>query len=248
MLDFKGKHILVTGASSGMGFETAIHLSKIGANIVITGRNPERLDECFSKLENNGHLQIIADLCNTDDILKIFEYIKSNDVRLDGMVHCAGISDVTPIKALTREKLYSIFETNFFSFVELVRQFCNKKYSNDYSSIVAVSAMLVHKPRPYELAYIASKAALEAAIPVIGMEYKKRGLRINAVIPGFVKTAMVMENIEKFGNVEEMNRLAGEFLYGWEEPIDVVKIIGFLMSEDAGIINGRCIYADGGMI
>lgn len=248
MLDLKGKTVLVTGASSGIGCQTAIYLTKLGAKVVITGRNEERLNETYAQLTGDGHLKITADLTNSEDVKNIFVYSKQNNLKFNGLVHCAGVSCVMPIKVLTKETLQNIFDVNYFSFVDLVKEFAKKTNSENGSSIVTTSAILVKKPRPYELAYITSKAALEAAVPVMALEYRKRAFKVNAVIPGFVNTPMMHEAMQKFDNAEAMNKTAEAFLYGIEEAQDISEIIAFLISDSSKVINGRCVYADGGML
>lgn len=248
MLDLSTKTILVTGASSGIARQTAIYLSELGARVVITGRDEERLNTTYKQLHGNGHLLVKADLTNEAEIKSLFTYSKQNNIKFNGLVHCAGISCVMPIKVLTKESLQKVFDTNYFSFIDLVKEFAKKTNSENGSSIVATSAILVRKPRAYELAYITSKAALEASVPVIALEYKNRNFKVNAVIPGFVNTPMMHEALKKFDNAEAMQKVAETFLYGVEEPQDIAEIIAFLISDNSRVINGRCIYADGGML
>lgn len=248
MLDLKGKIVLVTGASSGIGQQTAIYLSKLGARVVITGRNEERLNETYAQLAGEGNLKITADLQKPEDIKNIFIYSKQNSLKFNGLVHCAGVSCVMPIKVLAKETLQKIFDVNYFSFVDLVKEFAKKTNSENGSSIVTTSAILVKKPRPYELAYITSKAALEAAVPVMALEYKSRAFKVNAVVPGFVNTPMMQAAMQKFDNAEAMNKTAESFLYGIEKAQDIAEVIAFLISDSSKVINGRCVYADGGML
>lgn len=248
MDSLKNKKILVTGASSGIGMATAIYLSQKGAKVVITGRNEARLRACFEQLDGNDNIMVVADILNNDDIKCLLIDSVEDGIKLDGYVHCVGISAVMPVKVLSEDKLIDVFKSNFFSFIAVFKLFAQKKFSNEGASVAAMSAILAHQPRKFELAYISSKAALEAAIPVLAMEYSKRKIRVNSVIPGFVKTPMVIKAMEEYGNKEEMDQLASQFLYGWEQPEDIARIAAFMMSDNSKVINGRNIYADGGML
>lgn len=127
MLDLNTKTVLVTGASSGIGRQVAIYLSELGAKVVITGRDENRLNETYKQLHDNGHLQVKADLTQEDDIKNLFTYSKQNNIKFNGLVHCAGISYVIPIKVLTKGSLQKVFDTNYFSFVDLVKEFAKKQ-------------------------------------------------------------------------------------------------------------------------
>ena len=120
----EGKTILVTGASSGIGQATAVSCSKMGASVVITGRNKERLQQTYDEmLPNDEHQQICADLVTEEGLTKILSYIP----KLDGLVLCAGKGLTLPLQFASREKFNDIFEINFFAPVELLRLLYKKK-------------------------------------------------------------------------------------------------------------------------
>ena len=133
----EGKTILVTGASSGIGQETAIQCSKMGAKVTITARNEERLRETLSHMEGDGHQVLIADLTRQEDMNQIVEETNG----LDGIVLCAGKGETSPFLFSTRAKFDPIFEVNFFAPVELLRLLVKKKKVAKDSSIVFVSSI-----------------------------------------------------------------------------------------------------------
>ena len=135
-----GKRVLVTGASSGIGQATAIECSKMGATLVITGRNEERLNETFSSLEGTGHQKIIADLLDPQKMEELVQSIPS----LDGIALCYGLGMTCPFAFATREKFDRIFDTNFFSTVELLRLLVKNKKLLKESSVVLVSSIGGH--------------------------------------------------------------------------------------------------------
>ena len=104
-----GKKILVTGASSGIGQRTAIECSRLGAQVVITARNEERLQETFSKLEGEGHEALIADLTNNAQLEKLISLVR----EINGVVLCAGKSMTAPFPFCTPEKFEEVFRVNF---------------------------------------------------------------------------------------------------------------------------------------
>lgn len=248
-MSLANKKILVTGASSGIGRATAICCAQLGAQLVLLARDQTRLEETRSCLNGTGHqiAQIdFTEIIRGGVLQTLLDRVTADGGKLDGMVHCAGIPCVVPLKALTGERLHRTMSVNFYSFVELARQFIKKKYSNDGSSIVALSAALTACPREYELAYIASKAALEAAVPVIAMECGKRRIRVNCLAPGNVRTEMTERVIAENNNREFLDQAAERAILGWQQPEEIAKFCAFLLSDASSAITARTIRADGG--
>ena len=129
----EGKTILVTGASSGIGKQTAIECSRLGAEVIITGRDKTRLQQTYDALEpnENGHMQVIADLLNEQDVEKLISEVGS----VDGVVLCAGKGLTLPVQFCTREKFDDIFNINFFSPIEVLRLLFKKKKINKGGSV-----------------------------------------------------------------------------------------------------------------
>jgi NAD(P)-dependent dehydrogenase (short-subunit alcohol dehydrogenase family) len=133
----EGKTILVTGASSGIGQATAIECSKMGAKLIITARNEERLNATFQQLEGTGHIQILADLTVMDDIKRLVDLIP----QIDGLVNNAGIVKIRPIQFITEEDLENILKTNTLTPVFLTKSLYKKKKFKKNTSIVFTSSV-----------------------------------------------------------------------------------------------------------
>ncbi len=246
-LDFSGRKILVTGASSGIGRATAIYLSKLGAKIILNGRNEERLNETMRQLSGGDHQILVTDLAKEEDLGFFFDQAVQDEVKLNGMVHCAGIPYVMPLQSLSKQRLSDVMETNFFSFIELVRQYVKRKYSTG-GSIVCISSILSVQPRAYETGYIASKAAMNAAITSLAFELAKKEIRINGILAGNIMTEMVQETLKEYANEENLNNCVEKSLLGWGKPDDIASVCAFLLSDMARFITGRNMYADGGLL
>lgn len=246
-LNFINKKILITGASSGIGRATAIYLSKLGAQIALNGRNEERLNETLSQMQGKRHQIVITDLAKEDVMDNMFEKITEDGVKLNGIVHCAGIPYIMPLQSLTKKRLTEVMETNFFPFVEIVRQYAKKKYSCG-GSIVCISSILSVQPRAYETGYIASKAAMNATVTSLAFELAKKGIRINSVLAGNIMTEMVKKTIEENNNEEYLRSIIDKALLGIGQPEDIASVCAFLLSDMSKFITGRNIYADGGLL
>lgn len=241
-LDLSNRKILVTGASSGIGRATAIYLSKLGARLVITGRNQQRLNDTMQQLSGSGHLQIIADLSELEDMCSIFDQATKDGVKLNGLVHCAGIANVVPLNGLTRMKMYEEMNINYFTFIELVRQYVKRKYS-DAGSIVGISSIAADRAEQCQTNYAASKAAMDIAVQSLSIELAKKGIRINTVLPGVILTEMV-ERAEDVGiDLNEINKVQ---LLGMGGADDVAGACAFLISDMSRLITGRRLFVDGG--
>ena len=131
-----GKTILITGASSGIGRETAIVCSKMGARVIITGRNRDRLDETFKHLEGEDNIQFVADLNDLDQI----ENLVMGLPQLNGIVHSAGIGNRSLLKMVKEKDLISVMRTNFESPVLLQKSILKNKKLEKTSSIVFIAS------------------------------------------------------------------------------------------------------------
>jgi NAD(P)-dependent dehydrogenase (short-subunit alcohol dehydrogenase family) len=245
-LDLSHKKILITGASSGIGRATSIYLSKLGAKLVLNGRNEERLKSTAMQLFGKDHQIVIEDLAQQEDLSEFFEKITNDGVKLNGLIHCAGIPFIMPLQSLTRNQLRKVMENNYYPFIELVRQYSKKKYSCG-GSIVCISSILSVQPRPYETGYIASKAAVNASISSIAIELAKKGIRINGILAGNIMTEMVRKTEEQYGS-DDLQQNIKQALLGFGEPDDIAGVCAFLVSDISKYITGRNIYADGGLL
>ena len=184
----EGKTILVTGASSGIGKATAIECSKLGARVVITGRDEARLQQTLSSLEGEGHVVITADLGEDDGIRFLVERVPV----LNGIVHAAGISDTVLFQFLKKERLENIFNINFFAPVVLSQLLLKKKLLQKGGSIVFLSS--IDGPVTAHIGnsmYSATKGALSAMMQNMSIELASKGIRVNAVLPGMTETPLI---------------------------------------------------------
>jgi NAD(P)-dependent dehydrogenase (short-subunit alcohol dehydrogenase family) len=245
MIDLSGKHILVTGASSGIGREVAILLSQLGANLTMVGRDFKRLEETLDVLSAPSiHRYKIFDF-NDDDLAKHFVDIIESNGKLAGVVHCAGIHEFTPINSLNMKKVRSVLSSNLLSAFEILK-YCGKRQNlESKASLVFLSSVAGFLGQPGVVAYAASKGAILALVKSAALELARQGTRVNAVAPGVVNTEMTQKLIasmteEQFKKVEEMHPL------GIGTPRDVANAVAFLLSDASQWITGTTLVVDGG--
>lgn len=234
-----GKHILVTGASSGMGRVFCRMIAQEGARVSLLARNEERLMETLSQMDGEGHRHYLCDL--TDE-----EQIKSTIAQLDavdGVVFCAGINDFVPLKFVKQEKLQRIFQTNYFSQVILTQLLVKKKLIKKQASLVYISSLSAVLGVSGTLLYASSKAALNSAVRVIAAELAPQGIRANAICPGIVRTEMLSgTNIDE----ETFTRQAVDYPLGLGTPEDVGYAVLYHLSDGSRWLTGNCMVIDGG--
>lgn len=238
----EGKTILVTGASSGIGQVTAIECSKLGAKLVITGRNQERLQKTFSELEGEGHSQILAELT---DVNSVNELVGTCPV-LNGLVLCAGRPMTLPFQFCTREKFDSVFNVNFFAPVELLRLLVKARKMSRSASVVAVASVggtISHGVG--NSVYGSSKSALQSMMKYCANELAKKGIRINLVAPAMVETPLIHGGTITEEQLKiDMDRYP---LGRYGEPSDVAHGIIYLLSDASSWVTGHSLVIDGGL-
>lgn len=238
----EGKTILVTGASSGIGQKTAIECSKFGANVIITARNEERLNETASLLEGEGHKMILAEQTDANQLANLV----NNVPLLNGVVLCAGKGMTLPFPFCTREKYDDIFNVNYFAPVELLRLLVKKKKLDKDSSVVFVSS--IGGNGSFNLGngiYGASKAAINSTMKFCAKELACKKIRVNSVNPGMVNTKLIQG-----GSIsEEQHKLDMDKypLKRYGETEDIAYGIIYLLSDASSWVTGHSLVIDGGV-
>ncbi len=245
-MDLGGRLVLVTGASSGIGRETAVFLSECNARIILTARDRERLEQTATLLNAIGHRIEVRDLtADTDEIPQWIKRVCEETGPLHGLVHCAGVHSASPLRSLTAEKLQSVIQINVAAALMLAKGFRQKGCSKTGSSIVFVSSVAGLVGEPGVTAYAASKAALIGLARSLAMELASQGIRVNCVAPGFVKTEM-SDRLREVWTPEQFQALGAKHPLGLGTPRDVAHGIGFLLAETGRWITGATLPIDGG--
>ena len=237
----EGKKILVTGASSGIGRITAIECSKLGASVVITGRNAERLQETYNQLEGDGHMQIIADLTNAESL----EQLVNELPQLDGLVNNAGIGYNKPIPFVKSSDLDAMFGTNTYAPVMLTKLAIKKKKINRGGSIVFTSSIAALVENMGNSVYSMSKAAIMSFAKTCALEFAEKGIRVNSVHPGMVETKLIHGGAISEDDMQKDMQNYPLKRYG--RPEEIAWSIIYLLSDSSAWVTGSQSVIDGGM-
>lgn len=241
----KGKTILVTGASSGIGKATAIECSKMGASVVITARNEERLKVTLESLctdYGQNHLMVLADLSSEQGVNSLVDQLP----HLDGVSLNAGIVKTLPVKFINKDDLSDVLNVNMIGPILLVQRLLKKKIITRGSSVVftsSIGGVLVSTIG--NTMYGVSKGGLNAFMKGLALEMASVGIRSNSVNPGFVAT-----NILSAGTISEEDLKKNVSLYPlgrFGKPEDISYAIIYLLSDASSWVTGHTLVIDGGV-
>lgn len=236
----ESKTVLVTGASSGIGQSIAVECSKMGAKVVITGRNQERLQSTFNQLNGNGHMMVVADLNNDTDI----ERLATECPALDGLVNNAGRGLSKPVGFIKKQDLLDVYQTNVFGVIILTKLLLKSKKINKGGSIVFTSSLSSYMTAAGLSTYASSKAAVCAYMRTCAIELGPRNIRCNAILPGMVETKLINS-----GTYTDASKQADLELYPlgrYGNPVDIAHGVVYLLSNASSWVTGLEMVIDGG--
>lgn len=241
----EGKKILVTGASSGIGKSTAIECSKLGAIVIITARNEERLRNTYGELDcsfNQEHQMIISDVSTSEGL----DYLVDSLPAIDGLSSNAGMAiGNKPIKFIKEEDVQAIMQTNTYSHAMLAKLLFKKKKLNKGASCVFTASIGgTISWGPGNSIYGMSKAALESFVKYAAIEFASRGIRCNNVCPGMIETPLI--NLDALTDEDKAIDAEKYLLKRYGQPIEVARTTVFLLSNASSFITGTSVVVDGG--
>ena len=237
-----GKQILVTGASSGIGKGIALACAKMGAIVIVTGRNAERLNETLSLMPVGDHKAISADLTKAEDIDRLVDELP----KLDGFVQCAGVGSRVACKYVTQETINHTMNPNFEAPVLLQSALLKKKKINKGASIVYIASIAAWSPSLGNGIYSASKGAIMSYAQCLAQELAPRLIRVNCVCPAMVWTDLVLQEGITREDLQEDEKRYPLKRYG--TPEDIANLSIYLLSEASCWMTGSNIEISGGCV
>jgi len=242
----RGKNILITGASSGIGRQCAIDCSRMGARVVLMGRNEERLRETLAQMEGNGHLPVVFDLTRYEELETLVTGIVKQCGPLHGVLHCAGISTTLPLKLMNAGNIDEFFRGNVYSAVLLSREVCKlKNVAKEGASIVFFSSIMGCVGESGKSLYGMTKAALVSAARHLACEYARRCIRFNAVSPGAILTPINARQ-PYMSDPDLRKQLEEKHLLGLGRTTDISNACIYLLSDASRWVTGQNLIVDGG--
>jgi len=234
------KHILVTGASSGIGRATAIACSKMGGHVIITARDQDRLKETLLQMDGNGHVIIPADLTTSNDILRLVVELP----KLDGIVQNAGIGSRILCKNISRTDYDKVLRTNLEAPVMLQSEILRQRKINKKASIVFIASRAASSPSIGNALYSASKGAIISYAKCLGLELAPQQIRVNCICPAMVWTKLIIQDGITKEDMEETQKKYPLKRYG--VPEDIANLAIYLLSDASSWMTGSDIDITGG--
>ncbi len=243
----QGKHILITGASSGIGKQCAISCSRQGAILSLVGRNIDKLNETKTLLDGEGHTIIVEDISDLENITGAVEQAVMVNGKLNGFIHSAGIEHTLPLKLHKPSIMNELMCVNTLSGIEFVRIISQKKYlSQESASFVLISSIMGVVGNGGLTGYSASKGALNSAVKSMAIELSKKKVRINTICPAHISNTAMSVNKEAGLSSEANERIVQQHPLGLGSVEDVANAAIFLLSKASKWITGTNLIVDGG--
>lgn len=244
-LDFTGKNYLVTGAASGMGRAVCKLISIKGGKVILVDIDAFGMQETQRMCPNDTYaLQL--DLSKPETFSDVIMKTVSEFGKLNGLVHCAGLPYLSPLKTVSVTQCDKLYRVNSYAAVELSKVFINRRvYSGDSGSIVFLSSVYGLVGSAANVGYALTKGAIQAITKALAIELAPRKIRVNCIAPGFVKSPM-MNNVSSSFSSEYVDKLEGLHPLGLGEPEDIAKAILFLLSDMSRWMTGTIMNVDGG--
>jgi NAD(P)-dependent dehydrogenase (short-subunit alcohol dehydrogenase family) len=247
MIDLKQKTILITGASSGIGRQCAITFSKLGANLILFGRNERRLSETFNALSNREKsAYYIVDITDFKALEATIKYAAKKNGKISGFIHSAGIESTVTINFVRPEQFEKIFAVNVISAFEIIRILSSRNcLPEEGASYVLLASVMGFLGQPGKTAYCSSKAALINGSKALALELAKKSIRVNCLSPGLVETEMTIQMFKELPQ-ESLIKIKEMHPLGFGNPNDIANFAAFLISDLSKWITGSNLIIDGG--
>lgn len=237
----ENKTILVTGASSGIGRAIAVACSELGAKLIITGRNKERLKQTLEMLSGTDHLFYAADLTIDSDLSALIDFVP----QLDGFVSNAGIAQPMMLQFVEKQDVNTVINTNAISVIHLTRLLLQDKKLKKGASVVFISSINGNQCAYLGSSiYAASKSMLNGFMKATALELAPKKIRVNSIQPGMIDTdlldnsAVSKEDLDKDKLKYPLKR------YG--KPEEIAYAAAYLLSDTTQWMTGSNLKIDGG--
>jgi 3-oxoacyl-[acyl-carrier protein] reductase len=242
LFDLNGKTALITGGSGGIGAAIAKLLHANGASVVISGTNEEKLSRLCNELGNRAYFER-CDLSNKDQVNQLYNAAESHTGKIDILISNAGINKDNLAVRLKDQDFIDVVNVNLLASFILSRSAIKGMMKQKWGRIVYISSIIGSIGNIGQSNYSATKAGLEGMCRSLAREVASRNITVNSIAPGFIQTAMTDKLPEEY----KEQLLSNIPTKRMGVPEDIAASVLFLVSQEAGYINGHTLHVNGGM-
>jgi 3-oxoacyl-[acyl-carrier protein] reductase len=241
----EGKNALITGAAQGIGKAVALGMAQEGANVAIADVNIESAQSTSREVNALGvkSIALKLDVSNQENVVNAFKTFTSEFGSLDILINNAGITKDGVLLRMKEEDWDAVLSVNLKGSFLCCKEAIKIMGKQRFGKIISISSVVAFMGNPGQANYSSSKAGLIGLTKTIAREYASRGIRANAVAPGFIQTAMTDVLSDEVKNEMKKAIPLGQF----GTPEDVTNAVIFLSSKEADYITGQVIHVNGGM-
>ena len=239
MFDLTNKVVLITGATGGIGGAIAHTMKKVGATVIVSGRDAQKLDSEY----DDSYIKIPGDLVADDATEKLVASAIEKCGRLDVLINNAGITADTLLMRMTDDQFDNVINTNLRSCFKMCRAAIVPMMKQRFGRIINMASIIGVIGGAGQANYAASKGGMIGLTKSIAAEVASRGITANAIAPGFIKTPMTDVLSDELKQTYLAQIPAGRF----GEPDDIANACVFLASDEASYINGQTLHITGGL-
>jgi NAD(P)-dependent dehydrogenase (short-subunit alcohol dehydrogenase family) len=245
-VDFSGRWIALTGASSGIGRAIAVELVRRSARLILIGRNEANLAHTASLLPADSSHTVVQDLREVGSLMPIIRDHVSKYGRIYGLCYCSGIVETRPLASFQAAGFRDMVDVNVTAGLELARAVCRRDVlSEDGGALLFITSIYGNVGMPGQMAYSATKGALQSAARSLAIELARRQIRVNTLSPGLVRTPMTEAAFSKLSK-DQVHELEAAHPLGTGSPEDVARGAAFLLAPQSRWITGTDLVIDGG--
>ena len=242
MFSIKNKTVFLTGSTGGIGKEIALQMSSLGAKIILTGTNKDKLKDLSKKLPNENDY-VVSNLNNSQNIEKLSNELIEKGYSIDILINNAGVTKDNLFLRMKEDEWTSVLNINLHSTVLLTQKIIKGMIKKRFGRILFITSIIGHLGNSGQSNYSASKAGLAAFSKSIAAEVASRGITSNCIAPGFIKTPMT----DKL-TVDQQNQILNNIPASrFGLPSDIASACIYLSSDEASFITGSTLHVNGGM-
>jgi 3-oxoacyl-[acyl-carrier protein] reductase len=242
----KNKVVIITGGASGIGKETALLFAKEGARVVVADINEEEGEKVAKKINENGGVAIFLkmDVCDRGRINKVVEVVMRRHGKIDVLINNSGIVQDAFVSKMTEQQWDKVIDVNLKGVFNCIQAVVDVMKSHGNGVIINTSSIVGLNGNVGQVNYAATKAGLIGMTKTLAKELGGKGIRVNAVAPGFISTPMTAAVPKKI--LEMMKEKTPLRRLG--DPRDIANAYLYLASDEANFVNGAVLCVDGGLI